>query len=142
MFNYILAVELPKSSGGQFDWRPILSSVVLCIIAAIVSWWFNWMKGISKRDTNHFVAFMDESAEFREEVRKDRERLKDELSQLIAEKEHLKIRIIELERKQEECTKLVVKHSEELATAREENEILHTKIKTLKEALISLNPPD
>ncbi len=141
---FLLAIEIPKiaeSHSGTFDWRPIISSIILCIIAGFVKWWFDWRKGSSRRDTNHFIAFMDESAEFREEVRRDRERLKEELNQLMLQKRDLQSRLEELERNFKECSETVLEHSKQLKLAKEENEMLQEKIKKLKEVLMTLNIP-
>jgi hypothetical protein len=132
--NAITPIQTTISSGG-FDWRPIVYSLILCVFTAVVQWWFHWRKGASKRDTNHFVAFMDESTEFREEMRKDREGLKKEFEGVVIEKDQFKFKLLECQTKLEECFKTIKSHSAKLEIAQEDIIILHAKIKNLKEAL-------
>lgn len=146
-FNFLLAtangiIPATTTPSSNFDWRPIIYSIILCLVTAIIQWWFNWRKGASKRDTNHFIAFMDESAEFREEMRKDRERLKSEVESMSKERNVLKTKLLEYEKRYEECSQIVNKHTIELTEARKQIVILQedisglqAKITKLKEAL-------
>lgn len=139
-FNTVLAVEKTAALVAQtgHDWLPTIGAIIISLITGAASYWKNRPK--SKND--QFKMFMDESAEFRDEMRKERENLKDELDAAHSERVVLKAKILEYEKSMEDCNKAIKKHTNELEDAKTEIAKLISKITNLKEKLMIANGND
>ncbi len=112
-----LAEHSTKIGGEDHNaWFAIIGSAIASIIVAFITWWTNK----SKNKNDQFKVFMDESTEFREEIRKDRQALKNEL---------------------EECYKIVEKYEGEIEESKDLLNVLKAQITSLKDKKSQNDPP-
>jgi chromosome segregation ATPase len=101
MFLLFLSEILANASnnGALTTWIAAISGAVATIIAGILSWRTN--KNKNKND--EFVSLLEQSAEFRNELRKDRDMFKEELKEAREEVEAMRRQIADCEEKMIEC---------------------------------------
>jgi hypothetical protein len=82
-------------------WIATVGAIVIAVITGLVS----WRTSKSKTKNDQFVALMEQSAEFREELRKDRDIIKTELASAKKDLEAMRVQLSDCEIKMVECQK-------------------------------------
>jgi hypothetical protein len=106
-----VSVENTKSLfENSRDWIPFYGALLITVTTALANFWRNK----SKNKHDQFQILMDESAEFREEMRKERERLKKENLDLEGTIVVLKGKCLDYETQLGDCAARIKKAEEEL----------------------------
>jgi len=105
----IVAETTPKLIESH-DWLPTIGAIIISILTGLFSWW----KNRPKEKSDSFKVFMDESSEFREEIRKERSQLKKDLNEAQMERITLQQKLADYEKHIDECSLLVKKQKNEL----------------------------
>lgn len=112
-------------------WAPTFGGVIITLVSGFWTYWRN--RGRNRRD--QFQIFMDESADYREEIRKERENLKKELAENKIERILLQEQIGIYQSEIKGCHLAVEQYKEQLAIAKIEIEHLTAKIQGLMEKI-------
>ncbi len=136
-FLSTLLVEIPAKSliESSRSWIPFYGAILITLITAFGNWW----RGRSKTKHDQFQIFMDESAEYREEMRKEFIRLKKEVSILEEEKLIFKKQISDYIIQLENSTTNIAKVDKELLESKHSLELAQQKLIALKERAINHN---
>lgn len=132
----------PTSNTFIREWGTTISAILIAAIGGLWTWWNNRPK--NKND--QFQIFMNESSEFREEVRKDKENIKAEMVSLVSEKTALLIekkvlqeKIESCEKSSEDCADELKKLRIQLKEANKELDVLRVKTNAFRERIVELD---
>jgi len=142
MFLFILSQitnEAPKIAPivGAHDYLPTIGAIIISCLTGFFSWW----KNNPRNKNDQFQVFMDESSEFREEMRNERGRLNQELKETYLEIINLKQKIQDYEIKLNDCSNNVYKQTLNLENSNQEINKLRNTIATLTDEITKLKNP-
>jgi chromosome segregation ATPase len=136
IFEILLATDpskpLIEAATQSQNLIPLWGALITTAGVAVV----NWFSARNKKKVDQFQIFMDESSEFREEMRKERKRLQEEVTLLEGEKTSLKKQVGDYTIQLESCLTKVKKSETDLVETQKNLEIAHEKLGFLKEQVI------
>jgi len=131
---FFLAADSPIKTLAEnsHDWIPFYGALLITIITAFV----NIFKGRSKGRTDQFRIFMDESAQYREELREEKNSLKKEVDGLKQEKEILHKNITEYHTQLDACKKNVDIMQKQLEESKVSLALLEEKLRQARDVTV------